>query len=248
MTNTNHISLLGFPDHDQAVKNRKKTFWDQLGKISLQEAISLWLGTLRGKTQENYSFGMSRLIELGLINPEMNLQAFSLINKNVIVDKIKQIAEWMEGTRQARAACFISFTGFLDRRTEGLIKKAIPSREGVNRTFYKIRDEVTTNAMNQSQWTAFLSELNEINHRDCLMAKTILQGAKRKSEVFGLTIDRINWRTREIRFEQKKTKGRLQSTVITYPDQFMGELLAYLEDRVKGYVFITKAGTQVQNS
>jgi integrase/recombinase XerD len=245
MNNTKLATMLGFPDHDQAIKVHKKVLWDQLGKISLQEAISLWLGTLKGCTQENYSYGMNRLIDLGLINPQMSLQAFSLTNKNVVVDKIKLVAEWVEGTRQARAACFISFTGFLDRRTGGIIKKAIPSREGINRTFFKVRDEVTTNAMNQREWTAFLSELGKINHRDCLMAKTILQGAKRKSEVFGLVFEQINWRTKEITFEQKKTGGRQQVTVITYPDVFIGELLEYLDNRVKGLVFVTKTGTKV---
>ena len=158
------------------------------------------------------------------------------------------INEWAESTKQARAACFISFTGFLDRRTEGVIKKAIPSREGANRTFFKIRDEVTTQAMNQSQWMAFLIELNKINNRDCLIAKTILQGAKRKSEVLGLSIDQINWRTREIAFNQRKTGGRKQQTIITYSREFMGQLLSYLEDRVKGYVFITRNGTSVHYS
>lgn len=246
MTNTKLTPFLDSPDHDKAIKDQKQTLWDQLGKISLQEAISLWLGTLKGKTQENYSYGMSRLIELGLINPQMNLQAFSLMNKNVVVDKIKQVAEWMEGTRQARAACYISFTGFLDRRTEGVIKKAVASREGVHRTFFKVHDEVVTEAMNQCQWMAFLTELDKINHRDCLIAKTILQGAKRKSEDLELKLNQINWKTREISFKQKKTGGREQITIITYPDEFIGQLLAYTEDRVKGFVFVTKSGTKIQ--
>jgi integrase/recombinase XerD len=246
MNNTKLTSIVGFPSHDEAIKNQKKVLWDQLGKISLRDAISLWLGTLKNLTQENYSYGMNRLIDLGLIDPQMTLQAFSLVNQNVIVDKIKLIAEWSEGTRQARAACFISFTGFLDRRTEGIIKKAMPSREGVNRTFFKIYDEVKSEAMNQSQWMAFLTELEIINYRDSLIAKTILQGAKRKSEVLGLRVDQINWRSKEISFKQKKTGGREQTTIITYPAEFIGQMLDYLDDRIDGLVFVTKTGSKVQ--
>lgn len=215
---------ISFPTHKEALKNKKSNLWNQLEKISVREAISLWLGTLNGLTQDSYAKWMNRLIEMDLVSPEMNLQTFSLVNQNVVVDKIKLVAEWSETTRQSRAACFISFTGFLDRRTEGVIKKAVPSREGVNRTFFKVHDEVVTEAMNQCQWIAFLSELEKINHRDCLIAKTILQGAKRKSEVLELKLNQINWKTREISFKQKKTGGREQITVITYPDEFMGQL------------------------
>ncbi len=179
---------ISFPTHKEALKSKKSTLWNQLEKISVQEAISLWLGTLNGLTQDSYAKWMNRLIEMDLVSPEMNLQTFSLVNQNVVVDKIKLVAEWTETTKQSRAACFISFTGFLDQRTEGVIKKAVPSREGVNRTFFKVRDEVTTKALNQSQWLSFLSALDNINHRDCLIAKTILQGAKRKSEVLELRL------------------------------------------------------------
>ena len=80
-------SIGSFPSHSHAIKHKNKAFWDQLGLISLQEAITLWLGTLRGLTQEHYSYGMNRLVDLGLIDPQMNLQTFSLLNQNIIVDK-----------------------------------------------------------------------------------------------------------------------------------------------------------------
>jgi len=236
---------ISFPTHDEALKNKKSNLWNQLERITVREAITLWLGTLNGLTQDSYTKWMNRLIEMGLINPEMNLQTFSLVNQNVIIDKIKLVKEWAETTRQSRAACLISFTNFLDRRTGGIVKRAVPSREGVNRTFFKVHDEVVTEALNQSQWMTFLEELEIINHRDCLIAKTILQGAKRKSEVLELKLNQINWKTKEISFKQKKTGGRKQITIITYPGEFMGQLLAYLENRVRGLVFVTKIGTKV---
>ncbi len=93
---------------------------------------------------------------------------------------------------------------------------------------------------------SFLEELDRINHRDCLIAKTILQGAKRKSEVLGLTIDRIDWDLKQISVKQKKTGGRVQLTVITYPVDFMEQLLTYLDGKTEGLVFITNTNSEVR--
>ena len=53
----------------------------------------------------------------------MTLQAFALTNHEVIIDRIKLIQIWAESSRQARAACYISFTWFLNRRLQGVVKK-----------------------------------------------------------------------------------------------------------------------------
>ncbi len=110
---------------------------------------------------------------------KMSLQLFALINHDSIIDQIKVLPELSECSKQARAACYISLTRFLSRRTQGVIPKATPSREGVSKTFYRVRDKVATEAMTRAQWSDFLEELHKINPRDCLIAKIILQGGKR---------------------------------------------------------------------
>ena len=74
---------------------------------------------------------MKKLAKHGLIHSSLSLQAFVLINHDAVVDKIKMDLfsneKWSECTRQARAACYILFTGFLSRRFQGMIKKAIPN-------------------------------------------------------------------------------------------------------------------------
>ena len=119
----------------------------------------MWLSTLSETTKKNYRAGVNRMIEIGVLDPLMTLQGFSLINHEVKIDQIKGFADWTECTRQARAACYISFTGFLYRRTKGIIPKALSNQEGNGRTFLKVYDKVKTSAMSQAQWSAFLEEL-----------------------------------------------------------------------------------------
>lgn len=125
-----------------------------------------------------------------------------------------------------------------------MIPKAVPSKEGVSKTFYRVREKVATEAMTKMQWSEFLDELEKINKRDCLIAKIILQGGKRMSEVLALTTRAIDFNLREITFQQSKTKGYKKETIITYNQEIMVELKEYIGSR-KGLVFITKTGGSV---
>jgi integrase/recombinase XerD len=132
----------GLKTYEQSKAFQANLVWKKLDEITLEEALSEWLSTLSHKTQINYRSGIRKLIELGLINPMMTLQAFSLTNHEAIIDRIKLVTEWVESTRQARAACYISFTGFLNRRLQGFIKKALPSKEGSAKTFFRTGEKV----------------------------------------------------------------------------------------------------------
>lgn len=230
--------------HEQAHALKKEAVWKNLADVSVAQALQEWLSTLKVLTAKNYLSGMKRLSEHKLINPELSLQAFALINHDAAVDRIKTINEWSECSRQARAACYIAFTRFLARRTQGMIAKANPSREGTSKTFYKVREKVATEAMTRMQWSDFLDELYKINTRDCLIAKIILQGGKRMGEVLSLETKMIDFNLREITFVQSKTKGYKKETIITYNQEIMQELKEYIGTR-KGLVFVTKSGQRV---
>lgn len=229
---------------EKAKEIRDQLIWQKLDEVTVEIAITYWLSTLSPNTQETYKFGIQRLMTLGLIDPTQSLQGFALINHDSIVDRIKLVKDWSECSRQARAACYISFTRFLSRRTEGLIKKAVPSRDGTDKTFFKVREKVKTLAMTQSQWVQFFEVLDKLSLRDSLIAKTMLQGGKRISEVLSLQVNQINWEERKIVFVQAKTKGMKKETVITYPESFMKKLENYIGSRT-GLVFITRFGKQV---
>ncbi len=226
------------PTRIQAFEMREQADWERLDSITVEESIFLWLESLQSKhTQANYTSAMKRLVELGFIDISLSLQQLALIARNSMIDQVKQVKKWSEATKQARAAAMLSFFRFLNRRTDGLIKRLHPSKEGESKTFYKIRDEVVTPAMTQSQWTRWLDELEKMNSRDALIAKIILQGGKRVGEVLSLQVDQIDFELGEITFVQSKSRTE-RKTIISYPETLMRELKDHLGGR-KGQVFIT---------
>lgn len=229
---------------NQAQSLKDQIIWGGIELLTVGCMIDEWLASLSYRTRINYQSGVRMLAMVGLINPMMSLKGFALINHENVIDRIKQVHDWQETSRQARAALYISFTRFLTRRFPGVFKKAIPSREGTSKTFFRVHEKVVTEAMNQAQWTAFFSALENINERDCLIAKITLQGGKRIREVLSLTIEQINWKLKEITFTQSKTKGARKETVITFPETIMRALKEYIGDR-KGYVFISSRGNPV---
>ena len=233
------------PTYEQVVSLRQNIRWKALGGHTVAEAIEAWLETLSPLTARNYRSGMQELSRREYVSSGMSLQMFSMVNHEVIVDKIKtEPKDWTEATKQARAACYISFTGFLDRRLNGMVRKAKPNREEATKTFCKIRDKVKTQAMSYTQWQSWLIELGNINKRDCLIAKLTLQGAKRIGEVLALSVQQIDWGKNQITFKQSKTKGVTRETIITYPVSVIAELRQLVGDK-SGLVFETCNGKAV---
>lgn len=238
------LNQLDVKTYEEAKRFHSNAIWNQLEKITVHEAAQMWLTTLSDKTRKNYQSGLKRLSELGLLDPMISLQAFALVNHEAIIDQIKLVSSWTECSKQSRAACYISFTGFLCRRSKGIIPKALVNREGHAKTFFKVYDKVKTVAMSQSQWLLFLEELSKVSRREALIAKVILQGGKRVSEVLSLHTSQIHWDRRKIDFIQSKMKGKKKYTTITYPKSVMEELKSYIKNR-EGLVFITRTGKAV---
>lgn len=132
LATTNSSSLIpqDANSYEEAKRSQKQLIWKQLQTITVNEAVELWLSTLNPRTRINYQSGLRKLAELGLLSPLMTLQAFALVNHEAIIDQIKLSPSWTECTRQSRAACYIYFTRFLHRRSQGMISRAITNREG----------------------------------------------------------------------------------------------------------------------
>lgn len=228
------------------LKNIKcSLIWDKLGDISLKHIIEYWVSCLNENTARSYLISLRSLDKINLISLEISLQQFALVNHNFIIDSIKNsnlTSIWSEGTKQVRAACYISLTKFLNRLTEGVFPVALPSSLESNKTFFKIRDVVKTHAMDKTQWPVFLQNLKDVNYRDWLIAQTILQGGKRVNEVLNLQIKDINFSTCEILFKQTKTKGLVKETIITYPAHFINMLKEHIFSRenFNDLVFVSK--------
>lgn len=240
-----HCKDLSF---QKAQQLKMECLWNELKKFTLQEAVIVWLSSLNTHTARSYKGSILALSKIGLLSLNMTLQEFSFINHNIVIDTIKmlpqKIVSWSEGTKQVRAACYISLTKFLNRTTLGVISVAQPSRQESCKTFFKTRDLVKTNAMNYQETALFLEALKKLNYRDWLIAQTILQGAKRVSEVLSLSTKDISIQNGVISFKQKKTRGTETTTIITYPQKFMNALKEYIGNR-SGIVFITRNGKHV---
>lgn len=238
-------STAAFPVSFEKVRStRYEYIWQQLSKVYVSEALTIWLDTLGHLTAKNYGAGFKRLSAMKLIDLSLSLQHFSLVNHEAVIDQIKTIQSWSEATRQARAAAYISFTGFLQRRTKGIIGKAVTNKEGTNKTFFKIREKVKTPALSRDQTRKFMSALEKLNSRDALIAKLLLQGGKRKEEVLSLQTHNIDFSKNRISFRQTKTRGMEKDTIINYPDHIMADLRQFINGRT-GLAFVTKNSKKI---
>jgi integrase len=231
--------------HSQAIELVNEGGWRQLKEISVRQASDSFLSGLKKNTGDAYRCAFNLFFALGFLDPEQPLQVFALSNVDNILDDIRLKSGGAEASRQARAACFISFCSFLSRRTGGLIRKAIASKEGVNKTFKKLRSTSKTKALTKEEWRAWIGTLRDRSERDAMIAEALYGGAKRVSEVIGANIEEIDWRRGTIRYKQLKASEEDKETIIYYPQDWMSQLKDYLQGRTKGAIFITRTGKRL---
>lgn len=237
-----------YMENYEAARARYEYISSQLHKITLKDALDKWFSTLCHNTAVNYGYAFKRLEELQIVIINCNLKQFSMFNHEIVIDTIKNYAPWSEATRQARAAAYVSFTGFLERQTGGIIQKAITKKTGVNKTFFKVRDKVKTKCLSIRQTKIFLRELDKLNEQYGLLAKVMLQGGKRTNEVLSLPIKNIDFLKKQITFIQSKTSGKKKTTVINYPPHIMRQLRKHIKKRDgEDFVFVSKNGKKIFN-
>lgn len=233
----------------QSVELQKEVIWRALVDTTLRHAIETWLETLTGLTKKNYRCGLERLAALGLLDPSMSLQVFSNLNPNTIIDQIKKAPGMSESTKQARAACFISLTRFISRRTDGIVRAATPCKEGslgTTKTFGSTRSVVKSEALEPMEWIRLIDAIG--NKRDGLIVKLMLQGAKRISEVLALTIDKVDFDKHQAQFRQLKTRGEERWLVVNMPEHLTAEIKSLIGERQSGLVFLTDNEKPIQHT
>lgn len=233
----------------QEVKLERSVFLQKLSLLPLESAINDWLDNLHPPTKRNYKYYMNDLISRGIL-PPITVGEFNCMPHEKMIDHIKSIKDWSEGTRQVKAACYISLTSYLERISQGWFRRVKPSTLASNKTFFTVRDKCETRALSLHEWHKFITALYKINKRDAIIAKAILQGAKRVSEVLSLEIEQIDFQKNIINYIQSKTKGMIKKIPISYPGVFMDELKDYIDDTDKirngnTLVFISKFGNRV---
>lgn len=246
----------------QALEAKQEAIWKSLAPISLKEAATIWISTIQNTcTKKSYRTAIKELFQRKFLDPNWSLQMFSLILLDNIIDRIKTEAllidsqrnqvQWSIKTREARISCLLSFTRYLSRKTEGVIRRGIPSRDGINKTFSPKARKVKTAALNRSLLICFFEELDKINSRDAMIARLCLHGAKRISEVLDLKTDQIDYVKNQIKFKQSKSKVLDDFTIINFEGPiaqgFLQTLKGYIGER-KDLVFLTAKNRKVQKT
>ncbi|MFO7881207.1 MAG: site-specific integrase [Kosmotogaceae bacterium] len=233
----------------QGLKSGKDAFIHLLENMPIRKAIEEWLSHLHPLTAKNYSFYMTDLMNRKII-PDTTVGHFNNVPHEINIGFIKGIEEWCEGTRQVRASCYISFTSYLQYISQGWFRKAMPSNLASNKTFFDVRDKCATDALTLHEWNKFISALKKLNYRDSLIARAILQGGKRVSEVLNAKTDQIDFEKNQIYYYQSKTKGTIRKIPISYPIEYVSGLQKYIESTqdqrtTTDFIFITNKGKRV---
>ena len=244
------MSIISRPedDHKVAISTRDNRIWKKLRGTTILSAVNAYLSSLRNDdTWKNYQSAFKIFFEVGMLDPNQNLQFLSLANVDSIGDNIRRKIVGCEGTKQARVAAFIGFTSYIERATQGMIRKMRPCQSAGNETFRRLRTKSATDALSSDQCKEFLHYLSGRDTRMALVAKMLLQGSKRVSEVLNARIEDINWEKGTILFKQKKSKID-DCTVITFPQNYMRDLKIYLGSRDGGLIFVSRNGRKIDSS
>ena len=235
-----------------------RTFVQQLQFEPVTKYLERWLQTLRPNTQRNYRYYVSNMIRRGILHVkepksgrDISIGEFNNLPHEVMLDHIKKVKDWSPSTQQGRAACYISFSKYLERISRGAFRAVKPSTLKSNPTYFKVREKCATNALKLNEWHTFIEALEKISKREALIARCLLQGAKRVSEALNLKEEDVDWENGIIKFRQSKTASGFEKIIhITYPKEFMENLKAYLEQtrNLRGnnsWLFLTRNGTKV---
>ena len=235
--------------YESSIALRNEGVWEKLNFITVSQAVCAFLETIKSEhTRRAYRAAFNFIFANHLLRPKQRLSVFALSNLNSTGDAIRIWENGSESTKQVRVSAFISFTAFLERHTGGVIRKMNLNKASGRETFMRLRKKAKTEAIDRHQWEKFLSKLKRGGARDLLIAKTLIQGAKRISEVLEATIDAINWEKSIIQFVQKKASSLDAVTVITFPKSYMDDLKNYLGERAEGLIFVTRTGKKVKAS
>ncbi len=145
--------------------------------------------------------------------------------------------DWSEEMKQDVIECYISFTNwlsyisFIDFHPDEI--------------FHRNKVSPETNTPNFQDWRNFIEALGEQNKRDEIVARAIIQGQRRISEVISLTLNQIDYDACTINYISKN-----KTLAVCYEKSFINELKQYVQSTSKtrgnrSYVFITRTGKQI---
>ena len=183
--------------------NQQEKEINQYNDLLLKDMASEFVNSFdSAKTRSTYSEGFSQLFLQGFLHPDMKLIEFSRLSGENLLDDVRKNYKMKnrkgeyggasESTKQLRAAMLLAFSSFLQRRTEGLIKKISPNQYGFNKTFRHRRQKTIASHLTVEQLNSFLKKLKTITTKGFLFAALQILGAKRVSEVIQLRVEEVD--------------------------------------------------------
>ena len=204
-------------------KKRDDNIYSALESYTIKEAIESFLTILKPSTAKAYRCSLKWLHNKKIIDFDQKLSDFALVNYSNILAQIRKEAI-IPATQQARAAALISFTKYLNSRTNRLIPRCQPVSHGVERTFKSIREKSKTKPMTRLQSKQLLETLKVINFQTYVIAFLALNSGRRISEVLQITWKDVNFEERKISF--KILKLQYEKVVnITYSSTIFEDLM-----------------------
>jgi integrase/recombinase XerD len=249
LQNQSLISQLQAMQAQLKAATQEDSKFDKYKDLKLRDLANEFIASFQiKKTKATYTEGFDNLFAQKFLDPQQRLEDFKKMNGEHILDQIrlnfkgKAAQEVSQATKQLRAAMFISFTAFLQRRTESYIVKTVPNKFGFNKTYGFRRDRTKASPLSAEEINSFLTTLKTFSQRAYLFASLQLLGVKRVSEVINLKVEDLDLKGKLVLFQQLKTRGLVKDPIVIYlPPKLCEELEIFLNGRKEGFVFTNQS-------
>ena len=207
-----------------AKKERNDVIASTLEKHTLKEAVESYLAILKPMTARSYKTSWNYMTKFKILNPDMLLSDFALINYPYILGEIRTKYTGARSSRQVRAGFLISLTRYLSTRTNGIIPICSPIKQGVEKTFTRVREKASTKPLTRPECSQFLEILSILHVPTYIIAKVALNSGRRITEVLNLRWKDIDFDLKFISFSILKTE--MEKIVrVRYKQEIFDDLL-----------------------
>lgn len=204
---------------------------------TLAQAALLFIETYNSEdTKRTYTFGFELFWDQKFLDPKMTLQDFCFCNRDDILDRIRSDLRNKDGgkaadaTRQARAAQYVSFTGFLARGYHYIhagmtLTKANICKQGYSKTFSHKRKETHATILTEEELDQFYDALSAISQTGYIIAIIQYHGARRVGEVAKIRIKDILFNLGAISIVPSKGGQIQKAKVLVYLPPWVMDLV-----------------------
>lgn len=220
-----------FAEASEEVDHTIDKFQRKMNTLSLLSVILLWaqyMGKDKALGAKRLSM-LSELMEEGLFPPKkkMTLKEFALSGHDSVIDHIRSFSKWFLQKREDFVTFYVEFGNWLSQATYGFI----PIVTDLDRQM---------TARRKLPFETYIDLLALLPEREHILTKLFYLGGERAlEEVLNLEIKHIDFAKGHIHFP---------GYFVRYPMHVLDDLKAYIEERKKGFVFLSKQGERINHT